>query len=321
MERQPRIEYEGAFYHITSRGNLKGKIFFEETDREKFVNILKITKERYAYNLPAYVLMDNHYHLLIETPLPNLTQLMQNINTSYTVFINRKYERSGHLLQGRYKAIVIDKDSYLLTVSRYIHLNPVRAGIVGAPELHRWGSYREYINPFCRSGLVYTGDILSYFSGNSDSPGFFVAEYKSFVESGINDHNNPFNAVKAGVVLGEEDFMERIMEMVRVKPPDNELPALKKLQRGISIDSVIKAVSDYYSLSDADLTERTRRYSEQRKIAIYLSKIMSGGKNSMVAKQFNISSQAVTNVLTEIERMLKESTRLRSEIGNIKCIL
>lgn len=136
MARQPRIEYEGAFYHITSRGNLKGKIFFEQTDREKFLNILKITRVRYAYYLHAYVLMDNHYHLLIETPLPNLNQAMQNINTSYTVYINKKYGRSGHLFQGRYKAIVIDKDSYLLTVSRYIHLNPVSAGIVEAPEQH-----------------------------------------------------------------------------------------------------------------------------------------------------------------------------------------
>jgi len=111
------------------------------------------------------------------------------------------------------------------------------------------------------------------------------------------------------------------MEIVNVKPPDNELPALKKLQSGISIDSVIKTVSDYYSLSEVDLTKRARRYSKQRKIAIYLSKIISGSKNSIVAKQFNISPQAVTNVLTEIGGMLKESTMLRSEIENIKCIL
>jgi len=89
--------------------------------------------------------MDNHYHLLIETPLANLNQLMQNINTSYTVFINRKYGRSGHLFQGRYKAIVIDKDNYLLSLSRYIHLNPVRANIVDSPEQYRWSSYREYV--------------------------------------------------------------------------------------------------------------------------------------------------------------------------------
>ena len=89
--------------------------------------------------------MDNHYHLLIETPLANLNQLMQNINTSYTVFINRKYRRSGHLFQGRYKAIVIDKDNYLLSLSRYIHLNPVRANIVDSPEQYRWSSYREYV--------------------------------------------------------------------------------------------------------------------------------------------------------------------------------
>ncbi len=124
MARQLRIEYEGAFYHIISRGNQRNRIFFEDSDFMKFIEILKRTKERYNYILHAYCLMSNHYHLLIETPKANLNRLMQNINTSYTVFVNRKYRMSGHLFQGRYKAVVVDKDNYLLSLSKYIHLNP-----------------------------------------------------------------------------------------------------------------------------------------------------------------------------------------------------
>ncbi len=141
MARQLRIEFEGAFYHITSRGNLREDVFFEDRDREKFLEILARTKERYGYLLHAYALMGNHYHLLMETPKANISQIMQNINTSYTVYVNRKYLRSGHLFQGRFKGIIVDKDEYLATLSRYIHLNPVRAAIVEKPEDYRWTSY------------------------------------------------------------------------------------------------------------------------------------------------------------------------------------
>jgi REP element-mobilizing transposase RayT len=130
MARQLRIEYEGAFYHVTSRGNQREKIFWDDKDMEEFKRILKRTKERYGFLLHDYALMGNHYHFLMETPHANLKQIMQNINTSYTVYINKRHKRFGHLFQGRYKAFIVDKESYLLKLSRYIHLNPVRAWIV-----------------------------------------------------------------------------------------------------------------------------------------------------------------------------------------------
>jgi REP element-mobilizing transposase RayT len=164
MARQLRIEFEDAFYHITSRGNLRDDIFFEDKDRERFLEILSRTKERYGYLLHAYTLMGNHYHLLMETPKANISQIMQNINTSYTVFINRKHRRSGHLFQGRFKGIIVDKDEYLVTLSRYIHLNPVRAGVVERPEDYRWTSYGAFIEKKAMNTLVDTTDTLSRFS-------------------------------------------------------------------------------------------------------------------------------------------------------------
>ena len=127
MARPLRIEYEGAFYHVTTRGNEQKKIFFSNSDYEKFKHYLKKSQEKYGYLLHCFVLMTNHYHLLIETPKPNLNRVMHYINSSYTNYINIKRKRSGHLFQGRYKAILIDRDNYLLELSRYIHLNPVRA--------------------------------------------------------------------------------------------------------------------------------------------------------------------------------------------------
>ena len=132
-------------------------MYFEDSDKERFLEILKRTKERYGYLLHAYALMDKHYHLMIETPKANISQTMQNINTSYTMYINKKYRRSGHLLQGRFKGIIVDKDEYLLTLSRYIHLNPVRAGIVQRPEEYRWTSYQGDTGGYGRHAIKIFG--------------------------------------------------------------------------------------------------------------------------------------------------------------------
>jgi len=130
MARALRIQYEGAMYHVTARGNDGRKIFLGKRDYDKFKEYLGEAKEKYRFLLNAYVLMTNHYHLVVETPQKNLSRIMHYLNSSYTTYTNIKRNRSGHLFQGRYKAIVVDKDSYLLELSRYLHLNPVRAKMV-----------------------------------------------------------------------------------------------------------------------------------------------------------------------------------------------
>ncbi|MCP4257777.1 MAG: transposase [Planctomycetes bacterium] len=316
MARQPRIEYESAFYHVTSRGNLRDKIFYADADRTKLIEILKRTKERYGYIIHAFVLMDNHYHFLIETPQANLNQLMQNINTSYTVFINKKYHRSGHLFQGRYKAIVVDKDNYLLTLSRYIHLNPVKAKVVRKPEEYKWSSYKEYIG-LSKTGLVDTVDTLSYFSKYAKTS---MKKYKEYVETEITE-KSPFDDVKGGIVLGKERFMEKIKKFIEGKKADKELHALKRIYEERPIQDVIRKMAEYYQLSPEDLIKKTRRYSRERKVTIYLSKIHNKGRNKVVGEYFGISPQQVTNILTHIENELESSKELRIEIENISCIL
>ena len=145
MARPLRIEYEGACYHVTARGNDRKKIFFSSRDYERFREYLVMARERFGCLLHAYVLMGNHYHLLLETPLGSLSRVMHYINGSYTTYVNTKRKRSGHLFQGRYKSIVVDTDSYLLELSRYIHQNPVRAGIQDRPEDYQYSSYRNYL--------------------------------------------------------------------------------------------------------------------------------------------------------------------------------
>jgi len=179
--------------NITSRGNLREKVFFEDSDRKRFLEILRRTKERFGYLLHAYVLMDNYYHLILETPLSNIAQIMQNINTSYTVYVNRKYNRSGHLFQGRYKSIIVEKDSYLLELSRSIHLNPVRAKIVDSPERHKWSSFGNYSGSRMDK-LVDITDILSYFSAKRKEA---IGSYRGFLLSSLEEviPRNPFSAL------------------------------------------------------------------------------------------------------------------------------
>ncbi len=141
MARKSRIEYERAFYHIISRGNQRRKVFKDEKDFQKYLTLLAFYKERYKYFLYAYVLMNNHVHLLIETRKNPLSKIIQGITQSYTMYFNRKYRTVGHLFQGRYKAILCDKEAYLFSLIKYIHLNPVRARIAKSAEEYRWSSY------------------------------------------------------------------------------------------------------------------------------------------------------------------------------------
>ena len=141
MARPLRIEFPNAFYHVTSLGNERKTVFRNNRDRERFLSYLESAHERYGAILHVYCLMDNHYHLLLETPRGNLSQSLHHINGAYTTYFNIKHRRSGHLFQGRFKAILVEKDSYSGELSRYIHLNPVRAGLVKNPLRYGWSSY------------------------------------------------------------------------------------------------------------------------------------------------------------------------------------
>jgi putative transposase len=140
-----RIEFPGAVYHITARGNERKMMFLDDHDREAFLVLMRQVKERFNWLIHSYVLMGNHYHLLVETVEANLSRGMRQLNGVYTQVFNRRHKRVGHLFQGRFKAILIEKDSYLLEISRYLALNPVRTGMVSRAEEWPWSSYRTTI--------------------------------------------------------------------------------------------------------------------------------------------------------------------------------
>ncbi|TET71763.1 MAG: transposase [Candidatus Aminicenantes bacterium] len=212
MARPLRIQYEGAFYHITARGNEKKDIFTNDADRNKFIEILESVAEKYRWIVHAYCLMSNHYHLVVETPLKNLSAGMRQLNGVYTQSFNKKHGRIGHLFQGRFKAYLIEKENYLLEACRYIVLNPVRAGIVHDPLEWEYSSCRKTFGDRKRYIYLYPDLILSFFSNSlADAQKGYI----KYVKEGIGKES-PFNEAHGGFILGGEKFVKSVMEKNKI---------------------------------------------------------------------------------------------------------
>jgi putative transposase len=220
MARKPRIQFEGAFYHIIVRGNQRQDIFLDEIDRRRYLERLKSYRIKCGFILYAYVLMTNHVHLLIETPDEPISRIMQMINFTYTQYFNKRYAKVGHLFQGRYKSYLCDKDSYLLSLVRYIHNNPVRAGLVGDAGAYAWSSNGDYL--VSTKGLVDTDRVLRLFS---DRPVIARRKYAEFMNaSEPGKRFLPYAAYEQQIV-GDEQFIEEVEKRVeRVERRAKKIP-------------------------------------------------------------------------------------------------
>jgi len=233
MARPLRIEYEGAVYHVTSRGNARADIYLSDSDREMFLDVLAHVVERFGWVCHAYCLMSNHYHLLIETPQANLSRGMRQLNGMYTQRFNRAHQRVGHVFQGRFKAIVVDKDAYLLELSRYIVLNPVAAGMVKRVEDWRWSSYTA------TAGLVKPPDfldatwLLSQFGG---APKAARKTYRQFVEKA--DKVMPWDDLNGPDVLGDDAFRSALEQ--RKGEVNQDVPKRKQVLRCLPLAELAK---------------------------------------------------------------------------------
>lgn len=208
VARQLRIEHPGAFYHVYSRGNQRQMVFLSDEDRYYFLKVLGDANEKFGMRFSAYCLMPNHYHLFAETPWGGLSKAMHLINTTYTVYFNKKHTRCGHLFQGRFKSILVEAETYAWELSRYVHLNPVRAGIVCLPEDYPWSSYRDYLGLRRSISWLDTSLVLG------DSANLSKESrncYAKFVLAGIGgEPPSGYNEAKRSGVLGSSAFMDRI---------------------------------------------------------------------------------------------------------------
>ena len=226
MARPLRIEYAGALYHVTSRGDRQEAIFDDDQDRSAFLNILGKVVSRFRWRCHAYCLMGNHYHLMIETPEANLTKGMRQLNGVFTQWSNRRHKRSGHLLQGRYKAILVDRDAYFLELARYIVLNPVRAAMVKHPRLWAWSSYGATLGATAAPVWLTTDNLLAEFGKRR---AVARRKYQEFIADGMGAESI-WKDLQGQIYLGDDDFVEQMKGRLGERDEDVNIPKVQ--QRG-----------------------------------------------------------------------------------------
>lgn len=274
MARPLRLEFAGALYHVTSRGDRQEDIYLDDTDRETFLNVLAEVCDRYNWIVHAYCLMTNHYHLLIETPDANLSQGMRQLNGVYTQSFNRQHKRVGHVFQGRYKAILVQKEAYLLELARYIVLNPVRVHMVRTTKDWPWSSYRAtagYKEPVKALNIDW---ILSAFATRKSTA---IERYRKFVAEG-NKQPKPWEQLRNQIYLGNDAFVDTMQSMIDDDVDLSEIPSSQKRQ-------VAKTLS-YYE----------KKYPD-RDVAVVNAYASGGYSMNVIGKYFGLHYSRVSRIL------------------------
>lgn len=309
MARPYRLQEGECFYHITSRGDDRKKIFISESDYQRFLKYLAAAKEKYKFYLHAYCLMPNHYHLFIETTKPNLSRIMQYLNTAYSIYYNVRHKRCGHLFQGRYKSIIVESDAYFAELTRYIHLNPVRAGIVGAPGQYCWTSYNAYIKN--------KDDSCVDINRVKQFVGMNMREYEQFVEGAGEDYLDPFKNVCAGFMLGREEFIKDKLKRLQIDVESKDIAHKRAVKSIIEPSLIIKAVANYFKIHLQEVCFGKRRPMIAKKAAIYLMRRKTGMTNQQIGDMFAMKHAAVSMAANDFEKKMANDEELKSMVNRI----
>ena len=278
MARSLRIEYSGAYYHVMNRGLSRRDIFLENKGRESFLDLLSDLTQLWKVEIYAYCLLDNHYHLLLQTPKGGLSRAMRHLDGIYTQRFNRAHHRDGPLFRGRYKAILIDAEEYFLSVVRYIHQNPVVAGVVSEVDRYRWSSHWGYLHKKECPKWLNTESVMSRFSG--------VREYQQFMHSKIEKEVADFYQRRyQKPILGDKGFIERVRNKLGDKARVEEAKPESRRVFGLGIEEIARATAREYKTRVEDLRRRGRgEANEARSMAMYLCRVLGGHKHSEIGK-------------------------------------
>ena len=318
MARALRIAYPWAWYHVMNRGLARNMIFLNDKHREIFLELLLEIHNRYQVEIHAYCLMGNHYHLLIRTPLGNISRVMRHLDGVYTQRINSLVRRDGPIFRGRYKAILVQADVYLLRLSRYIHLNPVQAKLVRRAEQFSWSSYRAYISGQEPCWLQ-TKETLNYFGDN-----WKRKKYKIFVEEGVDKELNDFYAkIKQFPILGTEAFSKTITEKyLEERHKIHDIPEHKLLlvTQVYDIGDIINNVSIFYNIDNNDLKVVKKKSGNfPRAIGMYLSHVIGQYSFPVIAKIFtNISASGVSRTYCRMQILLDGDEKMKNDVEKLK---
>lgn len=308
MARPVRIEYPGAVYHVVCRGNNRQAIFKDDHDRTTYLEKLLAYCEQKEVELLCYCLLSNHVHLLLETPQGNLSKLMQPFQTSYTLYFNRRHKHSGHVFEQRYKAFLVDRDNYLLQVSRYIHLNPVGARIVEWPQDYRWSSYKAYLREEKVGGLN-RELILGQFEGKGRRR---VSRYREFVQGGLSRKKewSELPVIRQAFV-GDEDFVEQAMKRAAKRPA---------IEGRYSLADIVRAVSKVAGLESEELRRATQQehVKRGRELLMYIARRYSSASLREIASYLRARDiSTVSHGVRRAERLLGEDRDFQNEVDQV----
>lgn len=316
MARQWRIEFPGALYHVISRGNGLQDIFLSKEDRYLFLDLLKDLSERFNIDVFAYVLMDNHYHLLLKTPDANLSKGMQWFGTTYTRRFNLINSQRGHLFQGRFKSIIVENDAYLLRLSYYIHRNPLRAGIIDRLAEYKWSSYPYYAYRTKAPSWLKTKLILSQLSGQDQK-----LAYRRKVQRYADESSSIWEDVRHGLVYGSEKFLDDLKSQFLQKQKDVELPQHNRLFRDVDPNKMLMIACKVLKI-DLENIRNSRRISDnerdQRDFLIYMLWESGRYSNRQIGSLLGLGYSNVSRRISGMKRRIEKDKRLRKNYHNLK---
>jgi len=315
MSRAWRIEYEGALYHLLSRGNEQRDIFEDQKDRNLFLDTICEFSERFEIHVFAYVMMDNHYHLLVRTRHANLKKAMHWFGTTYAQRFNRRHFRSGHLFQGRYKSILVQNDAYMLQLSYYIHRNPLRAGIVKRLADYRWSSYRSYAYGRKSPRWLSTDLIFSQFKSKDRHK-----RYREKVQGYAKEEKRLWEDLRHGLFLGSKGFVERIRKQHLPSETESAIPQQTQTAKPSDSLSMLR-LAERVLKCDVQQFVKAGRVSgpekDKRDLMIYLLWKTGSFRNDQIGRLFGVSYSAVSHAVRSLKTKLRDNPRLLETLNEI----
>jgi len=310
MARALRVEYSGAVYHVTSRGNRRQRIFNDDRDREHFLELLGELTRRYGWIISVYVLMTNHFHLVIETPEPNLAAGMKWLNSSYACWYNRRHGMVGHLFGERYKAIHVQTEEYMQRLARYVVLNPVRAQMVATPGEYRWSSYLATAGLEDCPEWLKTRGLEQYF-GEASS---WRENYIRYVDEGIDGADPIWRGLRRRVFLGTEEWLRSMRQKIDIAWRHIDIPHDQRAAGRPSMGAIVNAVADAMKLRPREVRRGSGGLA--RKVAAWLGVYEGRRRLRVIARTLHLKScSRITQLAAECDRLLRGDKRLKELVA------
>jgi len=317
MARPLRIEMADGVYHVASRGLERRRIVRDDRDRHRWLALLDEVARRRGWRVFAWALMGNHFHLFVRTPEPDLSAGLHDLNSGYATWFNRRHRRHGPLFQGRFKAILVEREHHYWELSRYVHLNPVRAGLVDDPREYGWGSCPAY---FGRGDVPEWLAWQEVLAEHGQTVRAARRAYGRFLLAGLaSPSGSPLHDAVAGTVLGSPGFVARVTAWVQQRMPDAEVPAAKAFVPERSIDEIVRAVCSAYGASPDTMVDRGRHHNDPRDVAVYLCRRLTRVPVAELGARFGGAHvSTISHIVTRVRDRRARDKRFHTELSRME---